>query len=63
MVEGKAEAYGSFSIDGVAGTAAKIAEYHKQGFQVFQTATEIGLMSEGARSLFQSLGDLKLGDV
>ena len=46
-----------------AGTAAKIAEYRKQGFQVFQTATEIGLMSEGARSLFQSLGDLKLGDV
>ena len=46
-----------------AGTAAAIAEYSKQGFQLFQTATEIGLMSQGAKTLFQSLGDLKLADI
>ena len=43
--------------------AEKIAEYRKQGFQLFQTATEIGLMSQGAKTLFQSLGDLKLADI
>jgi len=46
-----------------AGTAEKIAEYRQQGFQLFQTATEIGLMSQGAKTLFQSLGDLKLADI
>ena len=39
-----------------AGTAAQIAEYREQGFQLFQTATDIGLMAQGAKSLFQSLG-------
>src|SRR6267378_2959410 len=37
-----------------AGTAEKIAEYRQQGFQLFQTSTEIGLMSQGAKTLFQS---------
>ena len=46
-----------------AGTAAQIAEYRRQGFQLFQTATEIGLMSQGAKTLFQSLGDLKQADI
>jgi len=46
-----------------AGTAEKIAEYRQQGFQLFQTSTEIGLMSQGAKTLFQSLGDLKLADI
>ncbi len=46
-----------------AGTAEKIAEYREQGFQLFQAATEIGLMSQGAKTLFQSLGDLKLADI
>ncbi len=34
-----------------AGTAEKIAEYRQQGFQLFQTSTEIGLMSQGAKTL------------
>ena len=43
--------------------AEKIAEYRQQGFQLFQTATEIGLMSQGAKSLFQSLGEIKIADI
>ena len=46
-----------------AGTAAQIAEYREQGFQLFQTATDIGLMAQGAKSLFQSLGELKIADI
>ncbi len=46
-----------------AGTAEKIAEYRQQGFQLFQTATDIGLMSQGAKTLFKSLGELKLADI
>ena len=46
-----------------AGTAQQIAEYREQGFQLFQTATDIGLMAQGAKSLFQSLGELKIADI
>jgi 2-keto-3-deoxy-L-rhamnonate aldolase RhmA len=46
-----------------AGTADQIAEYRKQGFQLFQTATEIGLMSQGAKTLFRQLGEIKLADI
>lgn len=46
-----------------AGTAEKITQYRRQGFQLFQTATEIGLMAEGAKTLFRSLGELKPGEL
>ena len=46
-----------------AGTAEQMAEYRAQGFQLFQTATDIGLMTQGAKSLFQSLGNLKIADI
>src|ERR1700687_6193426 len=46
-----------------AGTAERIVEYRQQGFQLFQTATEIGLMSQGAKTLFKSLGELKFADI
>lgn len=46
-----------------AASAEKIAEYSKQGFQLFQTATEIGLMAQGAKALFQSLGDAPVADI
>jgi 2-keto-3-deoxy-L-rhamnonate aldolase RhmA len=46
-----------------AGTAQQIAEYREQGFQLFQTATDIGLMAQGAKNLFQSLGELKIADI
>lgn len=46
-----------------AANAEKITEYRKQGFQLFQMPTEIGLMSQGAKSLFQSLGELKIADI
>ncbi len=46
-----------------AGSAAQIAEYRKQGFLLFQTATEIGFMALGAQSLFQTLGGVKLSDI
>ena len=46
-----------------AGTAQQIAEYRAQGFQLFQTATDIGLMAQGAKNLFQSLGELKIADI
>ena len=46
-----------------AATAAKIAEYREQGFQLFQTMTDIGLMTQGAKGLFQSLGNLKIADI
>jgi 2-keto-3-deoxy-L-rhamnonate aldolase RhmA len=46
-----------------AGSAEKIAEYREQGFQLFQTATEIGLMTQGAKALFRSPGEVKLADI
>jgi 2-keto-3-deoxy-L-rhamnonate aldolase RhmA len=45
------------------GTAEHIARYREQGFQLFQTATEIGLMAQGAKNLFQSLGEIKVADI
>lgn len=39
-----------------AGTAAQIAEWRQQGFQFFQTKTELGLMSDGAAQLLGPLG-------
>jgi 2-keto-3-deoxy-L-rhamnonate aldolase RhmA len=46
-----------------AGTAQQIAEYRELGFQLFQTSTDIGLMAQGAKNLFQSLGELKIADI
>jgi 2-keto-3-deoxy-L-rhamnonate aldolase RhmA len=39
-----------------AADAAKIAEYMEQGFLFFQTSTELGLLSAGARQLLEPLG-------
>lgn len=39
-----------------AGTAAQIKEWHRQGFQLFQTGTELGLMTAGAAQLLDPLG-------
>src|SRR5580693_2520620 len=44
-------------------TAEQIAKYREQGFQLFQTHTDIGFMAQGAKNLFQSLGDLKIADI
>jgi len=46
-----------------AANAEKIAEYREQGFQLFQTATEIGFMSQGAKALLRSLGEIKIADI
>ena len=46
-----------------AGSAEKIEEYRRQGFQLFQTATDIGFMAQGAKNLFQSLGEMKIADI
>lgn len=45
-----------------AASVEKIAEYREQGFQLFQTSTDIGLMTQGAKALFQS-GEVKLADI
>jgi hypothetical protein len=37
-------------------TAEKVREFQKQRFQFFQCATELGLMSRGARDLLDPLG-------
>jgi 2-keto-3-deoxy-L-rhamnonate aldolase RhmA len=39
-----------------AASAAKIQEYMEQGFLFFQTNTELGLLSAGARQLLEPLG-------
>ncbi len=39
-----------------AGTAVQIHQWSKQGFQLFQTGTELGLMSVGAAQLLEPLG-------
>jgi 2-keto-3-deoxy-L-rhamnonate aldolase RhmA len=39
-----------------AGTAEKVREFQKDGFQFFQCMTELGLMSLGARQLLDPLG-------
>jgi 2-keto-3-deoxy-L-rhamnonate aldolase RhmA len=39
-----------------AGTAEQIIEYRKQGFQMFQCQTDLGLISLGARHLLEPLG-------
>ncbi len=39
-----------------AGTAKQIQEWRTDGFQVFQTGTELGLMSAGASQLLEPLG-------
>ncbi|HYL77640.1 MAG TPA: aldolase/citrate lyase family protein [Bryobacteraceae bacterium] len=44
-------------------TAEKIAQYREQGFQLFQTLTDIGLMTQGAKALFRTPGDSKLADI
>ncbi len=46
-----------------AASAEKIAEYREQGFQLFQTLTDIGLMTQGAKALFRTPGDSKLADI
>ena len=45
-----------------AASPEKMAEYREQGFQLFQTLTDIGLMTQGAKALFQS-GEVKLADI
>ena len=44
-------------------TPDKIAEYRKQGFSLFQARTDIGLMMDGARQLFQGMEQLKEVDI
>lgn len=39
-----------------ASTARQIEEWHRQGFQFFQTGTELGLMADGASRLLEPLG-------
>jgi 2-keto-3-deoxy-L-rhamnonate aldolase RhmA len=39
-----------------AGTAEQIVEHRKQGFQLFQCMTELGLITQGARHLLEPLG-------
>jgi len=46
-----------------AASVEKIAEYREQGFQLFQTLTDIGLMTQGAKTLFPTPGDSKLADI
>ena len=44
-------------------TPEQIAQYRAQGFSVFQTATEIGLMSAGAQQLLGGVEKLKAADI
>ena len=39
-----------------AGSAEEVFRYHQQGFQVFQSVTELGLMRLGAKQILQPLG-------
>ena len=39
-----------------AGSAEEVFRYHQQGFQVFQSETELGLMRLGAKQILQPLG-------
>lgn len=41
-----------------AATAAQIEEYRKEGFQFFQSVTNLGLMAAGARGILEPLGIL-----
>ncbi len=42
-----------------AGSAEEVLRYHQQGFQVFQSVTELGLMRLGAQKILQPLGLLE----
>jgi 2-keto-3-deoxy-L-rhamnonate aldolase RhmA len=44
-------------------TPEKIAQFQEQGFSLFQTATEIGLMSAGAQQLLGGVEKLKAADI
>jgi 2-keto-3-deoxy-L-rhamnonate aldolase RhmA len=39
-----------------AGSAEEVLRYHQQGFQVFQSVTELGLMRLGAKQILEPLG-------
>jgi 2-keto-3-deoxy-L-rhamnonate aldolase RhmA len=39
-----------------AGTASEAQQFHAQGFQLFQSVTELGLMERGAREFLDVLG-------
>ena len=39
-----------------AATAEKVREYQRQGFQMFQCTTELGLVAAGARAMLEPLG-------
>lgn len=39
-----------------AGSAEEVLRYHREGFQFFQSVTELGLMRLGAQKILQSLG-------
>jgi 2-keto-3-deoxy-L-rhamnonate aldolase RhmA len=39
-----------------AGTAQEVLRYHREGFQFFQSVTELGLMRLGAEQILQPLG-------
>jgi 2-keto-3-deoxy-L-rhamnonate aldolase RhmA len=42
-----------------AGGAEEVLRYHQQGFQVFQSVTELGLMRLGAKQILEPLGFLE----
>jgi 2-keto-3-deoxy-L-rhamnonate aldolase RhmA len=42
-----------------AGSAEDVLRYHQQGFQVFQSVTELGLMRLGAQQILEPLGFLE----
>jgi 2-keto-3-deoxy-L-rhamnonate aldolase RhmA len=42
-----------------AGSAEEVLRYHQQGFQVFQSVTELGLMRLGAKQILEPLGFLE----
>jgi len=44
-------------------TPEKIAQYQDQGFSLFQTLTDIGLMSSGAKQILQGMEALKAADI
>jgi 2-keto-3-deoxy-L-rhamnonate aldolase RhmA len=39
-----------------AGSAEEVQRFHAQGFQFFQSVTELGLMKLGAKALLEPLG-------
>ncbi len=42
-----------------AATADRVAEFQRQGFSLFQAKTDLGLMMDGAKQLFQGMDTIK----